>query len=235
MENEQKIFTEAMQGIFMNLMDGKYIINPLELRLFSNNPDDTEDAKPNYNYLISYCKNFFKVYKPKLEHYHIDVLEIMLNKLFGKFDIDENTDFSRLKATDYPILSDLHNVLNAEYEAYNQMEYPIYKAETLQELNLSLRSICVGNDSRYFNGHTNIDSDMFITFGVKEAMTANEELKNLMLFNALSYMADATLTAGNTFAVIDELHGFLTNPVALDYIRNNIKRNRKRNSGMIIA
>src|SRR5699024_2553257 len=62
-----------------------------------------------------------------------------------------------------------------------------------------------------------------------------ENLRNALLFNVLSYMSDRLLTAGNTVASIDELYLWLSNPVAITYIRNALKRVRKRNSSLILA
>lgn len=56
-----------------------------------------------------------------------------------------------------------------------------------------------------------------------------------MLFNVLSYMANELLTRGNTVASIDELYLFLTNPTAIEYIRNFMKRVRKKESAVILS
>ena len=56
-----------------------------------------------------------------------------------------------------------------------------------------------------FNGHTNITSDRFLVFGVKGLVNGNENVKDALLFNVLSYLSDKLLTAGNTVAALDEL------------------------------
>lgn len=48
-------------------------------------------------------------------------------------------------------------------------------------------------------------------------------------------MSDALLTNGNTAAAIDELYLFLSNPIAIEYIRNCMKRVRKKESAVILA
>lgn len=111
----------------------------------------------------------------------------------------------------------------------------VYTADTLQELSLGLRSMCIGNDSKFFDGHTNVTSDTFITFGVKGILNANEELRNAMLFNVLSYMSDALLTEGNAVASLDEFHVFLSNLKVIEYIRSFMKRVRKKASAVIVT
>lgn len=95
--------------------------------------------------------------------------------------------------------------------------------------------MCIGAESKFFNGHTNITSDRFIVFGVKGLLQASKNVKNAMLFNVLSFMSDKLLTEGNTAAAIDELYLFLTNLTAIEYIRNFMKRVRKKESSVILS
>ena len=66
-------------------------------------------------------------------------------------------------------------------------------------------------------------------------MDTNKHLKNTLLFNILSYMSGQLLGKGNTVAAIDELYLFLTNLTAIEYIRNGMKRVRKKESSFILA
>lgn len=95
--------------------------------------------------------------------------------------------------------------------------------------------MCVGSESKYFNGHSNIRDGQFLCFGVKGLLDTNKRLKDAMLFNILSYMSNQLLAKGNTVASIDELYLFLTNRTAIEYIRNAMKRVRKKDSAIVIA
>ena len=105
----------------------------------------------------------------------------------------------------------------------------------MQNICLGLHSMCKGAESKYFNGHTNIKDNAFLCFGVKGLMDTNKRLKDTLLFNILSYMSNQLLGVGNTVAAIDELYLFLTNLTAIEYIRNAMKRVRKKESAMVIA
>lgn len=59
-------------------------------------------------------------------------------------------------------------------------------------------------------------------------LQASRNVKDAMLFNILSYMSNELLTNGHTAASIDEFYLFLTNLTAVEYIRNFMKRVRKR-------
>ena len=77
--------------------------------------------------------------------------------------------------------------------------------------------------------------DRFLVFGVGGVLTAAKSLRNALLFNVLAYMSDRLLTAGNTVAALDELYLWLSNPIAIEYIRNCLKRVRKRDSALMMA
>ena len=96
-------------------------------------------------------------------------------------------------------------------------------------------SMCKGAESKYFNGHTNIKDSEFLCFGVKGLMDTYKKLKDTLLFNILSYMSNQLLSRGNTVAAIDELYLFLSNLTAIEYIRNAMKRVRKKESSIVIA
>ena len=159
----------------------------------------------------------------------------MLGKLYTKWGISDRTDFSKLTPADYPILSDLYELIETEYKAFDAQKYQLYTAELLQEILLGLHSMCQGAESQFFNGHTNVTSSRFVVFGVKGLLQASKNVKNALLFNVLSFMSDKLLTEGNTAASIDELYLFLTNLTAIEYIRNFMKRVRKKESSVILA
>ena len=133
------------------------------------------------------------------------------------------------------IMSDFYKICEEEYYTYDKSRKYLYTEETLQEVCLGINSMCVGNESKYFNGYTNISDDVFLCFGVKGLMDTNKRLKDAMLFNILSYMANKLLIEGNTAASIDEFYLFLTNMTAVEYVRNLMKRVRKKESSVILA
>jgi type IV secretory pathway VirB4 component len=72
-------------------------------------------------------------------------------------------------------------------------------------------------------------------FGVKGLLEANKRLKDALLFNILAYLNNELLGRGNAVAAIDECYLYLTNLTAIEYIRNAMKRVRKRDSLLILA
>ena len=240
-EHEQQELCNQLDGCFADLMAGYYKINVLEPKSWGADADpsdpDTPEAfrkKTRLAQHISFLKDFFRSYK-HFEDAHIDTIEIMLGKLYARFGITEQTDFQKLKPTDYPILSVLYELIAEEYHSYDSTNRQLYSQELLQEILLGLHSMCKGSDSQFFNGHTNVTSQRFLVFGVKGLITAAENVKNAMLFNILSYMTDQLLNAGNTVAALDELYIWLSNLTTITYIRNALKRVRKKESAIVMA
>ena len=240
-EHELVDLCSNLGGCFIDLMSGQYRINPLEPKLWDDGSEgDDPDApaafrqKTRLSQHISFLKDFFRAYKDFTDQ-HVDTIELMLGRLYVKWGMDDNTDFQPLSPRDYPVLSDLYDVIEEAYRNYDSEEYPLYPRELLQEVLLGLHSMCRGAESKFFNGHTNITSSRFLVFGVKGLLQASRNVKNALLFNVLSYLSDKLLTEGSTAAGLDELYIWLSNLTAIEYIRNSLKRVRKKESSMILA
>ena len=120
----------------------------------------------------------------------------MLERLYRKWGLNNHTDFQSMRPDDFPVLSDLYDVIEDAYQHYDREENPLYPRELLQEVLLGLHSMCRGAESKFFNGHTNITSSRFLVFGVKGLLQASRNVKDAMLFNVLSYLSDKLLTEG---------------------------------------
>ena len=245
-EHEQKDMCETVGGCFMDLMGGVYRINPLEPKCWDDGsgPEDRDAPEAfrkstRLSQHISFLKDFFRAYKDFSDR-HIDAIEIMVGKLYAKWGISDSTNFAGLKPQDYPILSDLYKLIEQEYREYDGNCHQLYTAELLQEILLGLHSMCQGAEAQFFNGHTNVTSSRFIVFGVKGLLQASKNVRGAMLFNILSYRSDRLLTIGNTTAALDELYVWLSDNVSvgttiIEYIRNTLKRVRKKESNLIMA
>ena len=238
-EGEYEELCNNLGGTYIDMMSGEHIINPLEPRSFGE-PDRSDDVPESYRRVtrlsqhISYLKDFFRAYKDFTDS-EIDTIEIMLIKLYSHFGIDDNTDYSNLSPTDYPTMSELYELVDKEYSSYDKEKKNLYTEKTLQNICLGIYSMCKGAEAKYFCGHTNIKDGEFLCFGVKGIIDTNKQLKSTLLFNIFSYMCSQLLGKGNTVAAIDELYLFLSNMTAIEYIRNAMKRVRKRESALLLA
>lgn len=239
-EGEYEELAANTGGCYLDFLDGAYMINLLEPKVWASEPVDDPDAPEAFrrsgriSQHIAFLKDWFRSYKD-FSDAEVDTIEIMLSRLYQNFGLTEKTDFSRRKPTDYPIMEDLFRLCMEEYRNYDPAKKPLYTEETLQRICLGLNSVCVGAESRFFNGHTNIVDDQFLIFGVKGIMDLNKKLRCAIEFNILSYLNHQLLSIGNCVGVLDELYLFLDSPTTIEYIRNAMKRVRKMDSSLVLA
>ena len=258
-ESEYEEICSNLGGCYIDFLSGEYTINPLEPKAWSEqavpapnsrtqiDAESDDSARDQEEFVpeafrkvtrlsqhIAFLKDFFRAYKDFSDS-QIDTIEILLSKLYTRFGITDSTDYSKMKSTDYPLMEDFYNLCEEEFMTYDKSRKYLYTEETLQEVCLGIHSMCVGAESKYFNGHSNITDNDFLVFGVKGLLDTNKRLKDAMLFNILSFMSNQLLGKGNTAASIDELYLFLTNMTAIEYIRNAMKRVRKKDSSIILA
>ena len=240
-ESEYEDLCDALGGCYIDFMSGEYTINPLEPKAWTDSVEDIDATTPEafkkvtrLSQHIAFLKDFFRSYKDFTDS-QIDTIEILLSKLYARFGITDTTDYSVKKPSDFPVMQDFYELCEEEFMAYDKQRKYLYTEETLQEVCLGIHSMCVGSESKYFNGHTNITDSNFLVFGVKGLMDTNRRLKDCMLFNILSYMSNELLGKGSTAASVDELYLFLSNMTTIEYLRNCMKRVRKKDSSVILA
>lgn len=211
-ESEYEELSDALGGCYIDFMSGQYTINPLEPKAWSDGTEEIDYSAPaafrkvtRLSQHIAFLKDFFRAYKD-FNDAQIDTIEILLSKLYERFGITDTTDYSTKRPTDFPIMEDFYRLCEQEFRNYDPEQKYLYTEQTLQEVCLGIHSMCVGSESKYFNGHTNITDSNFLVFGVKGLMDTNKRLKDAMLFNILSFMSNQLLGKGNTAASIDELY-----------------------------
>lgn len=246
-ESEYRELCAAMGGCDLDLMTGEYLISPLEPRRWTSetsasSQDDEDTDEPavfrksgTLDQHISWLRDFFAGYQAEFTSDHLNTLEILLLRLYEKFGITSETDLSALSPRDFPIMQDLFRLCENTLRHYDEGEPELFTKDCLRKLTLGIRSICIGAESAYFNGHTNITDSHFLVFDVSDLLNTNDALKNAMLFNMLSYMSDALLKKGNAALGLDEAYLFLDYPIAVKYLRSFMKRVRKRESSVLIA
>ena len=119
-EMEYEDLTNNLGGCFIDLMGGEFIINPLEPKTWdeAGSPEDldapqTFRIRSRLSQHISFLKDFFRSYKDFSDR-EIDVIEIMLQKLYTRWGITDESDFECLAAEDYPIVCDLFEFMVEE-------------------------------------------------------------------------------------------------------------------------
>ncbi len=233
-EGEFEDMTKLYGGDFISLgLGGEYgMINPLEVVLDS---DDQDQA--NYTALVQTIvsvKAFLKYYDPSIEEDVINMFSDVLQETYRRFSINEQTDFTRLKSSDYPTFKDVYATILGKITS---MPEKTQERDTLERLELKIRPI-VKELKYYFDGHTTISPKSgFVVFNIRELMNSSANIKNALFFNILKYAWSLTLNTNvNTVLAVDEAHVLLSNQNELgaEFLANIQRRARKYNTGTII-
>lgn len=247
-DNEYDDLTNSLGGTNLDMLAGKYFVNLMQLTIKKSDDDNEDDKYYHIESLergtllsqhIAYLRDFFSVYKPEMTSRQLDILEIMLEETYKLFHITNDTDVSDFSPTDFPILSDLYktseNALKHYDEKINKGIEIIYRKDDLRDFILAIRSICIGADSVFFNGYTNIPNANHINFQMSGLQNVNDNLKNAMYMNIFNFMQHKYYIEGDTVVVFDELHELISSLLVINYIRSFVKRGRKRNSDVVLA
>ena len=251
-EEEYESLVKNLGGTYIDFLSGRYHINILEPKRWTMDEETAKDAPESFNQVgkplsmhISFLKDFFRIYK-HFSRKELDVLEVLFMSFYDSKDIsDANAD--RLPRETFPTMCEFYKYVYeifdrlryAEQKAYEQgntpMDEGLFRVDELQSILIGICSMSQGPDSVFFNGVTNLPQDGIVAFGVKGLMESNADVKDAVLFHLLSYISDQLLVQKNAVGVLDEFYLFLTSPVVVEYVRNMMKRNRKRDSFLILT
>ena len=251
-EEEYESLVKNLGGTYIDFLSGRYHINILEPKRWTMDEETAKDAPESFNQVgkplsmhISFLKDFFRIYK-HFSRKELDVLEVLFMSFYDSKDIsDANAD--RLPRETFPTMCEFYKYVYeifdrlryAEQKAYEQgntpMDEGLFRVDELQSILIGICSMSQGPDSVFFNGVTNLPQDGIVAFGVKGLMESNADVKDAVLFHLLSYISDQLLVQKNAVGVLDEFYLFLNSPVVVEYVRNMMKRNRKRDSFLILT
>lgn len=228
-ENEYAHLCKSLKGNII-ACDGskKGVLNPLQVR---NNQDD-ETGKNALSLHFQFLQTFFQILYPSLTEIEFSKLDLVLEELYKKFNIDQDTDISKLKNTDFPILEDLYFLM----EKKNKKN----KDEILEKLLALIRPICIGQASGIWNGYTNVEVDTKLTvFNTSTMQKFQIQYKRAQYYNILSYAWDILSkdSKERTMLIADECHILVDPniPQTLEYVRYISKMARKHNSSIVVV
>ncbi len=237
-EHEMEDECRALGGCFLDYLSGQYRINLLEPRCWDDGSGPEDPDAPDafrgtlLSQHISFLRDVFRVYKG-FDTPHIDTLELMVERLYQKWNITDRTDFASMRPEDYPILSDLYDTIQDAYDNYDAAGlYPRKCCGSAAGAPFHVPRCGCPVLQRAYQYH---ELQIPCFFCVKGLDNMAENLRNTLLFSLLSYMSDQLLTLGNSVAAIDELYLWLSDPTVITYIRNALKRVRKKESALFLA
>ena len=233
-ENEYGDLFRNLGGTVYKCVDGRSIINPLEVRwLYREDEDalDEEDALTKelqntsmFFQHLSWLKDFFRILFPGINDLDTQALMVLVQDMYAAKGLDANTDFSTLTPTDYPILSDLYEYI----ENFDPTTSRIISTDVISRLLLRLKECYDGPLSLIFNGHTSVKNDTMICFEAAELIEGSKDRTQAVLFNICTWIWTQVMKRERKIAFnLDELYLFLENMTMVKYINSFAKRSRK--------
>ena len=86
-------------------------INPLQIRNIDIEEENTKRSKLSMHFQT--LSTFFKLYYPEMKSVEQALLDQVLEDLYKRFNIDWNTDISKISNEKYPIMLDLYKLLES--------------------------------------------------------------------------------------------------------------------------
>ena len=228
-EDEYTYLAKNLKGKIVNCGGSNtgHILNPLQIRASKDDEEDMNAMAIHFQFLHT----FFEILFPSLSDIEFSMLDIVLEELYTKFGITQDTNLLELENTDFPRLEDLYYLL----EEKNDKEY---KNEYVKILSL-LRPISIGQASTIWNGYTDITIDTRLTvFNTKNMQEFQVQYKRAQYYNIMSYSWEILSKNKDErdILIADECHILIDPniPQTLEYLRNISKRARKYNSSIIV-
>lgn len=216
------------------------IINPLEVRRGDNNNEEYSNSTNNdLSRHFQTFRTFIKYYLQDLNAYELTKIEEILIEVYKDKGIDFNTDLSKLKSEDYPIMEDLYNKTKYTLDKAKQNKEARNVVESLEKICSMLKRATIGADSRIFNGtssiHVNEDTD-FIVLDIHSLVDSDDTILKTQFFNILSWAWNeiSRNREEQVILVCDEAHLLIdpNNPDGADFLKRCTKRARKYNCGV---
>ena len=245
-ENEYDIISRNLGGKLIDVGTATHgRLNPFHVITTLDADEDTEGASSAFSVHLQFLEQFFREILPGIDAHALEMLNNLIVELYKKKGITEDSDFSTLKAEDYPIFDDLYAFILEELEKAT-VDYDIENLRILK--NFISKFAAGGRNSKLWNGPSSLSvKENFAVFNFqsllanKNGVIANAQMLLVLkwLDNEIIKNRDFNLKHGTNrkiIVAIDEAHVFIDPkyPIALDFMYQLAKRIRKYNGMQII-
>lgn len=243
-EREYRDLCHALNGDWVNAAGGskgKGMFNPLQIR--SAPRDDDGEESPLYRdeghgmsdmaLHLKTLEIFFNLNIPSLTDIQRAILKQSIIELYNRWSIFWETDIAALKNTDFPIMENLHGLIEEKAQAHPGK--PVY-----EELALMLSDMAKGGDSFLWNGHTTVETNSrCVVLDTHDLQNTSDSTKSSQYFNLTTWCWDQMSRDRNerVLLICDEAYLMIDPrvPQTLVFLRNVEKRARKYESSLAIV
>lgn len=236
---EYKDLCKELDGDWIDITGGVNRINPFHI--YAKSDESDEEEKQEGNELSKHINNlevFFNLYL-SLTPVLSACLKECIEKTYEIKHITWETQVDKLKATDYPIMKDLYEVVLKRSEQADKELRPSEKND-YKELGILLRSVAIGSDSFIWNGHSTVSPTKdFIVFDTTAVNKNTANIKTALYHTILNYVEDYLYRnkSEQAIAVLDEAHNAIDArlPATVTRLANIEKTVRKFESALWIC
>lgn len=241
---DYKELCEALGGDWINAGGGSNgRINPLQIRPTPIDDDDDvyKDEGFGMGDMAIYIKNleiFFNLYLPSLTDRERAILKDCIIELYNNFNITWDTDITKLRNEDFPVFSDLYELVNKKAKAKEKVRKES-EQNIFSDLALLLKDIAMGSDSFLWNGHSSIKTNTrCVCLDTHDLQNTSDNIKRTQYFNILTWCWQEMSKDRNerVLLICDEAYLMIdpSVPQSLVFLRNVEKRARKYEAGVVI-
>lgn len=244
-EAEYITLTKNLSGNVIDVGNAKEgRINPFHIYKILTEDGTRADPVVTFNTHLKMLESFFKIVLVGVSNDVIELINNLVVEAYEKKGIVETTDCTHLHAEDYPIFTDLLNVLK-EKDTTNLDSLTLRDLRTAE---LYLQKFVSGRYSDIWNAPSTLEVDSSLIdfnfqslFANKNNVVANAQMLLIFRFIEQEVINARELNKnGNnlrTMIVCDEAHLFIDAkfPIALDFFYQMNKRIRKYNGSFIPA
>ncbi len=247
-ENEYTKLAKNMNGKIIDVgaaTQGR--LNPFHIitGLADDEGDDEEAAANSFSIHLQFLEEFYRQILPGINTDALEVLNSVTTNMYAAWNIDENTDLSKLTPADFPTFDALYETILDEFQKSGEG----YRKNALRILiNYIAKFATGGRNSQLWNGEATISTnENFIVFNFQSLLAnKNGTIANAQMLLVLKWLDNEIIknrdynmrynASRKIVVVIDEAHVFIDQkyPIALDFMFQLAKRIRKYNGMQIV-
>lgn len=245
-ENEYDIISKNMGGKLIDVGSATHgRINPFHVITTLDADEDGDAGATTFAVHLQFLEQFFREILPGIDAHALEALNNLIVDLYEKKGINEDTNFSKLKAEDYPIFDDLYALILEELDKA-KTDYDINNFRVLK--NFISKFSGEGRNAKLWNGYSSLSvKENFCVFNFQSLLAnKNGVIANAQMLLVLKWLDNEIIknrdfnlkhkTNRKIIVAIDEAHVFIDPkyPIALDFMYQLAKRIRKYNGMQII-
>lgn len=234
-ENQNKKYTLANGGSYLEFGSDKFLFNPFQLIRVSSDDDDINfdeiwNTKQAIINAIDLFKNFLTLYCKQIDDNTLNMVGMVANRMYEKRKITNLKTFEHLSNTDYPIVDDFAETLSnfiIEFKQSGNIKF----LSACEDLMIKITPL-LEEHRHLVNGHTTFDVDMapgkMIGIGTKKLYLKSKNVQDAMYYiiynHAFNFCLDPNV---DTSFVYDEAHRTMNNEMTVELLDQFTRRSRK--------